>query len=119
MNRLLINISLFKNKYLVDTVRNFVCKAVKFEGRILLSGSSQGESSVMRVRLEGRKKTIMNIYALAYNECTLAHYEYALGGSDVYSTSANVYSLPLMCICNGLVCIRNGFFMTLKSDSHY
>ena len=30
------------------------------KGRILLSGSSQGESSVMRVRLEGRKKPIMN-----------------------------------------------------------
>ena len=27
----------------------------KVEGRIFLSGSSQGESSVMRVRLEGHK----------------------------------------------------------------
>ena len=32
------------------------------EGRIFLSDSSQGESSVMRVRLEGRKKTITNMH---------------------------------------------------------
>ena len=68
----------------------------------------------MRVRLEGHKKPIMNIYALA-------HYEYALRGSDVYSTSTNAYLLPLMSIHNGffmtlssLVHIHNGFFMTLS-----
>ena len=33
-----------------------------YEGRILLSGSSQGESSVMRVRLEGHKKPITNTH---------------------------------------------------------
>ena len=84
-----------------------------YEGRILLSGSSQGESSVMRVRLEGCKKPIY--------EYTLAHYKYALGGSDVYSTSANAYSLLLMHICNGffmtlsgLVCVCNGIFTTLS-----
>ena len=51
---------------------------------ILLSGSSRGESSVMRVRvrLEGHKKH--------HYEYALAHYEYALGGSDVYSTSTNM-----------------------------
>ena len=62
----------------------------------------------MRVRLKGRKKTHYE-YTLAHYEYTLAHYKYALGGSDVYSTSANAYLLPLMCICNGLVRIHNGF----------
>ena len=32
----------------------------------------------------------------------------------MYSTSANVYSLPLMHIHNGLVHICNGFFTTLS-----
>ena len=32
------------------------------EGRILFSGSSQGESSVMRVRLKGRKNPITNMH---------------------------------------------------------
>ena len=84
-----------------------------YEGRILLSSSSQGESSVMRIRLEGCKKTHY-VYALA-------HYKCALGGSDVYSTSTNAYLLPLMSIRNGffttlsgLVCISNGIFMTLS-----
>ena len=52
------------------------------EGRILLSCSSQGESSVMRVRLEGHKNPLQ-IYALAHYKYVLAHYEYTLGGSDV------------------------------------
>ena len=71
---------------------NIVPNSVKREGRILLSGSSQGESSVMRVRLEGHKKP--------HYEYALAHYEYALGGSDVYSTSDN-----------GLVHIREWVFL--------
>ena len=62
----------------------------------------------MRVRLEGHKKPIMN-----------THYKYVLGGSDVYSTSTNAYSLPLMHICNGLVCIHNGFFYDPQPDSQY
>ena len=33
-----------------------------FQGRIFLRGSSQGESSVMRVRLEGGKKTHYNMH---------------------------------------------------------
>ena len=33
-----------------------------WEGRIFLSGSSQGESSAMRARLEGHKKPITNMY---------------------------------------------------------
>ena len=36
------------------------------EGRILLSGSSQGDSSVMRVKLEDRKKSIKNMSYFAY-----------------------------------------------------
>ena len=43
----------------------FVLNAKRYqikEGRIFLSGSSQGESSVMRVRLEGCKKPIMNTH---------------------------------------------------------
>ena len=35
-------------------------RGAKGEERTLLSGSSQGDSSVMRVRLEGRKKPIRN-----------------------------------------------------------
>ena len=35
---------------------------LKSEGRIFLSGSSQGEISIMRVRLEGHKKTITNMH---------------------------------------------------------
>ena len=37
----------------------------------------------------------------------------------MYSTSANAYSLPLMCIHNGLVCIHNGFFYDPQYDSQY
>ena len=47
------------------------------QGRIFLRRSSQCETSVMRVRLEGRKDT--------HYEYTLANYEYAIDGSDVYS----------------------------------
>ena len=83
------------------------------EGRIFLSGSSQGENSVVRVRLEGRKKTHCE-YPLVHYEYALVHYKYTLGGSDVYSTSANAYLLPLMHNCNGLVHICNGFFLTLS-----
>ena len=78
------------------------------EGRILLSGSSQGESSVMR-DLRVVKKT--------HYEYTLAHYEYTLGGNDVYSTSTNAYLLLIMVFFTtliGLVHIHNGFFMTLS-----
>ena len=35
---------------------------VLVENRIMLSGSSQGESSVLRVRLEGSKNPIMNTH---------------------------------------------------------
>ena len=49
----------------------------------MLRESSQGESSVMRVRLEGRKKPIRHHkgnyeYALAGSEYTLTRSEYAL-----------------------------------------
>ena len=63
-------------------------EATQGEGRIYLSRSSQGESSVMS-QTEGRKKTHYEYalahykYALAHYEYALAHYEYALGGSDV------------------------------------
>ena len=100
---------------------------VSMEGRIFHSWSSQGESSVMRVRLRVVKNPLriricplwictsplwicispLRIYALT-------HYKYALGGSDVYSTSTNEYSLLLMHICNGLMRICNGFFTTLS-----
>ena len=59
----------------------------------------------MRVRLKGHKNHYK--YTLAHYEYALAHYKYTLGGSDVYSTSTNAYSLPLLHI-------RNGFFMTLS-----
>ena len=49
-----------------------MCSPKKREGRILLRESSQGESSGLRVRLEGSLKT---------------HY-------DAYSLPANAYSLP-------------------------
>ena len=79
-----------------------------YQGRIFLRGGSQGETSVMRVRLEGHKRVVKNPFTNTH-----AHHEHVLGGSFVYSTSANVYLLPLMRIHNGLMCICNGFFMTL------
>ena len=43
---------------------------IKIESTIIFSGSSQGESSVLRVRLMGRNKT--------HYEYSLAHCEYTL-----------------------------------------
>ena len=60
----------------------------------MLSSSSQGESSVTRVRLEGHKNP----------------YEYALAEWICISGSVNTHHFHLVCICNG-------FLMTLKSDS--
>ena len=51
---------------------------MKCEGRILLRDSSQGESSGLRVRLEGSLKTYYDAYLLPAN---------------AYLLPANVYSL--------------------------
>ena len=56
--------------------RQFSYRLYPYQGRIFLSRSSQCETSVMRVRLEGLK---------TYYKYALAHYEYALGRSDAYS----------------------------------
>ena len=55
------------------------------EGRILLRESSQGESSRLRVRLEGSLKTHYDVYSLLANVYSLL--------ANVYSLPANVYSL--------------------------
>ena len=57
----------------------------------------------MRVRLEGHKKPL-RIHT-SESKYTLAE--------------ANMHHFLLVHIRNGLMCIRNGFLMTLKSDSHY
>ena len=57
----------------------------------MLRETSQGESSVMRVRLEGRKKPIRHHkknhyeYALAGSEYTLTRSEYALARCEYAS----------------------------------
>ena len=76
----------------------------------MFSGSSQGESSVFRVRL----RVVKNHY-----EYTLAHYEHALAEANTHQGKWNRHHLLLVHIRNGLVHICNGFFTTLKSDSHY
>ena len=60
----------------------------RHESTIMLSDSSQGESSVLSVKTHYE-------YALAHYEHALAEVEYA--------------SLLLVHICDGLMCIRNGF----------
>ena len=58
----------------------------KVEGRILLRESSQGESSGLRVRLEGSLKTHYDAYSLPANAYSLP--------VNAYSLMANAYSLP-------------------------
>ena len=77
----------------------------------MLSGSSQGESSVLRVRLRVVKNPL-RIYALA-------HYKYTLAEVNMHYQKWNTHHFLLVHIHNGLMRIRNGIFMTLKSDSHY
>ena len=55
------------------------------EGRILLRESSQGESSGLRVRLEGSLKTHYDAYLLLANVYLLL--------ANVYLLLANAYSL--------------------------
>ena len=57
----------------------------QWEGRILLRESSQGESSGLRVRLEGSLKTHYNAYSLLANAYSLL--------ANAYSLLTNVYSL--------------------------
>ena len=53
------------------------------ESTIMLRESSQGESSVMRLRLEGHKKPITNMHYKS--EYILVGSEYALAGSKYAS----------------------------------
>ena len=53
------------------------------ESTVMLSGSSQGESSVSRVRLRVVK---------THYECTLAHYEYALAEVEYTSLPPSAFS---------------------------
>ena len=58
---------------------------VKYEGRILLRESSQGESSGLRVRLEGSLETHYDVYLLLTNAYSLP--------ANAYSLLANAYPL--------------------------
>ena len=55
------------------------------EGRILLRESSQGESSGLRVRLQGLLKTHYDVYSLLTNVYSLS--------AKAYLLLANAYSL--------------------------
>ena len=74
-NRMLIATELFSSRTQLNIS----------EGRILLRESSQGESSGLRVTLEGLLKTHYDVYSFLADAYSLL--------SDAYSLLANAYSL--------------------------
>ena len=84
---------------------------------IMLSDSSQGESSVLRVRLRVVKNPLRICTSPLW--ICISRSEYTLAEVEYTSLPPSVYCNGLVCIRNGLMHIRNGVFMTLKSDSHY
>ena len=88
-------------RYLVFSVPNAnkkvgliprLLNSLRIEGRILLRESSQGESSGLRVRLEGSLKTHYDAYSLPANAYSLRANAYSLP-ANAYSLRANAYSL--------------------------
>ena len=62
-----------------------------YESTIMLSSSSQGESSVLRVRLIVIKKPIMNICTSPLQIC-ISESEYTLGEVEYTSLPSSAYS---------------------------
>ena len=75
----------------------------------MLRESSQGEISVMRLRLQGRKEPIRG-----YKK---NHYEYALAKQIYISWKQIHISQKQIRISRSANMHHNGFLMTLKSDS--
>ena len=125
MKKSLLWVSSIQNEGIRDGLRDltsaftftltFPVHILESEGRILLRESSQGESSGLRVRLEGSLKTHYDAYELSPSELSLSIIVLSLEPTN--QVLSQMYKIGNIAIIANFVLLHNCSFLLYNNNS--